>query len=90
MEGETENIAKPEISNELNLQHIQGKTLSGFSYIDEEDGREKVGFVGQYNNNYYYLKQTKDKGEKWIRCNIEDLAKFQRDMNLFPPQQKLL
>ena len=87
MEGETENVAKPEISRELNLQHIQGKTLTGFTYHDEEDGKEKVGFIGIHDNIYYYLKQTKDKGEKWIKCNTEDIEKYQREMNLFSQQQ---
>ncbi len=90
MEGETDDIAIPEISRELNLLHSQGKTLTGFTYHDAEDGKEKVGFVGQYNDIYYYLKQTKDKGEKWVKCKIEDISIFQREMNLSPPQQKLL
>ena len=90
MEGETDNIAAPEVSRVLNLLHTQGKTLTGFTYHDEEDGKEKVGFVGCYDDIYYYLKQTKDKGEKWIKCNVEDIANFQREMNTHAPQQKLL
>ncbi len=90
MEGETDNVAKPEISRQLNFLHSIGKTLTGFTYHDEEDGKDKVGFVGKYDDIYYYLKQTKDKGEKWIKCNVEDVANFQREMNLYAPQQKLL
>ena len=90
MEGETDNIAPTEVSRALNLLHEQGKTLTGFTYHDEEDGKEKVGFVGNYDDIYYYLKQSKEKGEKWVKCNIEDVANFQREMNSNPPQQKLL
>ena len=90
MEGETDKIAAPEVSRALNLLHEQGKTLTGFTYHDEEDGKEKVGFVGNYNDIYYYLKQSKEKGEKWVKCNIKDVANFQREMNTNPPQQKLL
>ena len=90
MEGETDNIAPPEVSRALNLLHEQGKTLTGFTYHDEEDGKKKVGFVGNYDDIYYYLKQSKEKGEKWVKCNIEDVANFQREMNSNPPQQKLL
>ena len=90
MEGETDNIAPPEVSRALNLLYEQGKTLTGFTYHDEEDGKEKVGFVGNYDDIYYYLKQSKEKGEKWVKCNIEDVANFQREMNSNPPQQKLL
>ena len=90
MEGETDKIAAPEVSRALNLLHEQGKTLTGFTYHDGEDGKEKVGFVGNYDDIYYYLKQSKEKGEKWVKCNIEDVANFQREMNTNPPQQKLL
>ena len=84
------NIAPPEVSKELNLLHSRGKTLTGYTYKDEEDGIEKVGFVGKYNDTYYYLKQSKIKGENWIKCNNEELAKFQNEMNINPPQSKLL
>ena len=90
MTDETENVGINEVNRQLNLQHLQGKTLTGFTYHDEEDGKDKIGFVGIYDDVYYYLKQTKDKGEKWIKCNVEDVANFQREMNLYAPQQKLL
>lgn len=89
MEDETEKIASNEISRELNLQHTQGKTLTGFIYHDEEE-KEKVGFVGIIGDNYYYLKQTKDKGEKWIKCEKEDISKFQTEIKEFSPHQNLL
>ena len=90
MAEETENITETEINNALNLQHTQGKTLTGYTYHDEEDNKEKVGFVGKYGDKYYYLKQTKDKGEKWIQCNDENLSKFEREMKLYAPQQNFL
>ena len=89
MEDETD-VAKPEVSNKLNLQHMQGKTLTGYSYHDEEDGKDKIGFVGIYDDVYYYLKQTKNKGEKWIKCSIENLGNFQNEITSFPPKQNLL
>ena len=90
MTDETENVGINEVNRQLNLQHLQGKTLTGFTYHDDEDGKEKVGFVGKYGDKYYYLKQTKDSGEKWIPCNEEDIADFEREMKLFAPQQNLL
>ena len=90
MADETEGMTNAEINSALNLQHIQGKTLTGYTYHDEEDGKEKVGFIGKYGDKFYYLKQTKDKGEKWIQCNDEDMANFEREMKLYAPQQNLL
>ena len=89
MEPEVDNIASPEISKQLNLQHSQGKTLTGFSYYDEDD-KEKVGFVGIIDNQYYYLKQTKDKGEIWIKCKEEYASRFKNEIKAFPPQQNYL
>ena len=85
-----ETIDDSEIERILNQEHLQGKTLTGFTYHDEEDGKEKVGFVGIFNNEYYYLKQNKGRGEYWIKCKPDDVEKFKREMSVAPPQHKLL
>ena len=64
MEGETDNVAKPEISRQLNFLHSIGKTLTGFTYHDEEDGKDKVGFVGKYDDIYYCWLNQKPMGLK--------------------------